>query len=70
MKTMACKELGGICEKKLSAESWDEMVKTMTKHVTENHPNTAKDMEKMHNEDPEKWGEEMKPRWEAVAETN
>ena len=46
------------------------MVSVMTKHVMENHPDTAKQMEKMHNEDPEKWGKEMKPKWEATPETN
>jgi predicted small metal-binding protein len=65
MKTMTCKELGGTCDQKLSAASWDEMVKTMTKHVIDNHPDTAKSMEKMHNEDPKKWGREMKPKWDA-----
>ena len=27
MKTMTCRELGGTCDQKLSASSWDEMVK-------------------------------------------
>lgn len=66
MKTMTCRELGGVCDKKLSANSWDDMVKMMTQHVMENHPDTAKEMEKMHNENPEKWGSEMKPKWEAA----
>lgn len=68
MKTMTCKELGGSCDQKLSAESWDEMVSVMTKHVIENHPETARDMEKMHNEDPEAWGKEMKPKWDNAVE--
>jgi predicted small metal-binding protein len=68
MKTMTCKSLGGPCEQKLSAGSWDEMVQTMTKHVMEKHPDTAKAMEKMHNEDPKKWGRETKPKWEATPE--
>ena len=29
MKTMTCKGLGGPCDQKLSAGSWDEMVQTM-----------------------------------------
>jgi hypothetical protein len=45
------------------------MVKTMTKHVMENNPDTAKQMEKMHAEDPKTWGGEMKPKWEAIPET-
>ena len=68
MKTMTCKELGGTCDKKLSAGSWDEMVTTMTKHVMANHPDVAKQMEKMHKEDPKKWGKETKPKWDAAPE--
>jgi predicted small metal-binding protein len=38
MKTMTCRELGGTCDKPLSASSWTDIVKVMTKHVMENHP--------------------------------
>jgi len=41
MKTMSCKDLGGTCDQKLSAESWDEMVGLMVKHVTEKHPDES-----------------------------
>jgi hypothetical protein len=68
MKTMTCKELGGVCEQKLSAETWDEMVHAMTKHVVEEHPDVAKAMEKMHKEDPKKWVRETKPKWDATPE--
>lgn len=66
MKTLTCKELGGECDEKISATSWDEMVEKMTKHVMDTHPDTAKKMEEMHAEDPEKWGKEMKPKFEAA----
>ncbi|HET7812741.1 MAG TPA: DUF1059 domain-containing protein [Candidatus Baltobacteraceae bacterium] len=69
MKTMQCKDLGGACDEPLSANSWDEMVQVMTKHVMQNHPDVAKDMEKMHNDDPEKWGRETKPKWDAAPES-
>ncbi|MCE9643057.1 MAG: hypothetical protein K8Q97_01885 [Candidatus Andersenbacteria bacterium] len=68
MKKMICKELGGTCDKELTAQSWDEMVGKMTTHVMENHPDVAKDMEKMHAADSQKWGAEMKPKWEAAPE--
>jgi len=45
------------------------MVQTMTKHVMERHPDTAKAMEEMHNADPKKWGRETKPKWEATPDT-
>jgi predicted small metal-binding protein len=48
MKTMTCRELGGACDQKLSAETWGEMVEKMTEHVMDEHPDVAKKMEKMH----------------------
>jgi predicted small metal-binding protein len=66
MKALTCKELGGKCDQRLTANSWGEMVKVMTKHVMDNHPDVAKAMEKMHKEDPEKWGREMRPKWQAA----
>jgi hypothetical protein len=52
----------------LTAGSWDEMVQVMTKHVMEKHPDTTRAMEQMYNEDPRRWGREMKPKWEATRE--
>jgi predicted small metal-binding protein len=66
VKTLTCRQLGGTCDTQLSAASWKEMVSVMTKHVMEKHPDVAKQMERMHNEDPEKWGKEMKPKWDAA----
>jgi len=68
MKTMTCKELGGKCDHALSAGSWDEMVRVMTNHVMEKHPDVAKEMEKGHNQDPQRWGRETKPKWDAAPE--
>jgi predicted small metal-binding protein len=68
MKTLTCRELGGTCDQNLSANSWDEMVQKMTKHVMEKQPDVAKEMEKMHNEDPKKWGREMKPKFDNAQE--
>ncbi len=66
MKTMTCRELGGKCDQRLSADSWEAMVKAMTKHVMAQHPDLAKDMEKMHNQDPKRWSREMRPKWDAA----
>jgi predicted small metal-binding protein len=68
MKTMTCKDLGGACDQEISASSWDEMVQKMSKHVIEKNPDVAKEMEKMHNEDPKKWGREMKPKFDNTQE--
>ena len=42
------------------------MVRLIAKHVLANHPDVAKQMEQMHNEDPQKWGRETKPKWDAA----
>ena len=34
----------------------------------EKYKDVANDMEKMHNEDPQKWGGEMKPKFYATVE--
>ena len=68
MKTMTCRELGGKCDQKLTADSWDEMVKKMTAHVMEKHPDVAEAMKQMYEQDPHKWGKEMKPKWDAAPE--
>ena len=68
MKTLTCRDLGGSCDQKLSANTWDEMVQKMTKHVMENHPDVARQMENMHKQDPNKWGREMKPKFDNAQE--
>jgi hypothetical protein len=68
VKQLTCRELGGTCDEKLSADSWDQMVMTMTKHVMAKHPDVAKQMEALHKSDPTKWGREMKPKWDAAPE--
>jgi hypothetical protein len=42
------------------------MVKAMTKHVMAQHPDLAKDMEKMHSQHPKRWSSEMRPKWDAA----
>ncbi len=64
MRTMKCSELGGTCDEELYADTWSEMVETMSDHVIKYHPNTAKKMERMHEEDPEQWGRVYKMRWD------
>lgn len=35
MKTMTCKQLGGACEQKLSANTFDELAMLVSKHARE-----------------------------------
>jgi predicted small metal-binding protein len=68
MKTMTCKELGGKCGAKLTANTWEEMVQKMTHHVMERHPDVAEKMKEMHDQDPKRWSAETKPKWDKAAE--
>ncbi|AXC12717.1 hypothetical protein ACPOL_3430 [Acidisarcina polymorpha] len=70
MKTTNCKDLGGVCDHELTASSWDEIVKLMYKHVMENHPELANEMEAQHEKDPHAWGNEMKPNWDKAKEVS
>lgn len=68
MKSLKCKDLGGKCDFEIKADNWDEAVKKMTAHVMDKHPDVAEKMKKMHEQDPKKWGREMKPKWDAAPE--
>jgi hypothetical protein len=58
--------MGGPCDVELSAETREEMVQKMTKHVLDNHPETAKAMEAQHERDPEEWGMQFRRTWDAT----
>jgi hypothetical protein len=45
------------------------MVQAMTKRVMDEHPDVAKELEKMFKEDTKTWGKEKTPKWEAALET-
>ena len=68
VKSLTCREMGGACDQKISANSWNELVQKLSKHVAENHPEVAKQMEEMHSKDPKMWGAANKPKWEAATE--
>jgi hypothetical protein len=44
-------------------------MKTMTRDVLEKHPDVAKKMEQMHNQEPKQSGSEMRPKWDATADS-
>jgi predicted small metal-binding protein len=66
VKTLTCEALGGACDQKLSADTWDEMVKVMATHVMERHPAVTQQMKAMHERDPQEWARMAKPKWDAA----
>ncbi len=77
MKTMTCKQLGGVCDKEFHAESFEELVEVIKKHgmemyVTgdEEHIKVISEMMELMN-DPEamkKWLENKKKEFDELSE--
>ncbi|MEO5635136.1 MAG: hypothetical protein ABIS26_02315 [Candidatus Paceibacterota bacterium] len=65
MKTITCKEMGGICITPLSANSYNEMIAAGMAHLKMAHPEMAADIEKMPKDDPmiKKWEEDFARTW-------
>jgi predicted small metal-binding protein len=69
VKTITCTQLGGNCYQKLSAYTWEEMVKVIAKHFTDRHPKElARELQKANTKDPLEWAVKMKPKWDAAPE--
>lgn len=77
MKTMTCKQLGGACNKKLRAETWDEMQQKSKDHAMEMleqgdeaHLRAMKEMKELMSQ-PEamvEWFEKKKKEFEEIPE--
>lgn len=77
MKTMTCKQLGGACDKKFKAETFQEIAELSKKHGTEMfkqgdeaHLKAMQEMSEMMN-DPEamkQWMEEKRQEFESLPE--
>ncbi|MFH1587474.1 MAG: DUF1059 domain-containing protein [Candidatus Diapherotrites archaeon] len=77
MKTMTCKQLGGVCDKEFHAESFEELAEVIKKHGMERyvigdgeHIKVINEMMELMN-DPEamkKWIESKKKEFDALPE--
>ncbi|MBD3616445.1 MAG: DUF1059 domain-containing protein [Gracilimonas sp.] len=77
MKTMTCKQLGGACDKKFKAETFQEIAELSKKHGTEMfkqgdeaHLEAMQEMSEMMN-DPEamkQWMDEKRQEFESLPE--
>lgn len=70
MKTMTCRQMGGMCDTPIQASSMDEMLSKGMKHLEEAHPEMAADIKKMDPKDPMMvaWSEKFKADYEAIPE--
>ena len=63
MKTMTCRQMGGPCDDKISANSPDEMMKKGMEHAEKNHPDLAKKMKEMSPEERKDWNHSFMKAW-------
>jgi hypothetical protein len=65
MKTITCRQMGGMCDEPLSGNSYDDIMKVGWDHVIAAHPQMAKDIEAMPKDDPMmiKWDQDFRKTW-------
>ena len=74
MKTMTCKQLGGVCDKEFHAKTFEEMVEMSKKHGMEMYKKgdeeAMNDMKKLMNnpKDMKEWKERKKKEFDALPE--
>lgn len=68
---MTCREMGGMCDEAMSANTSDEMMEAGMKHLAEKHPEMAASIEAMPKDDPQMvaWYEKFMKDWAATPET-
>jgi hypothetical protein len=68
MKTLTCREMGGMCDEPISAETYDQMIANGMIHIEAAHPEMAASIKSMSKDDPlmVKWEEDFKKTWEAA----
>ena len=72
MKTLTCREMGGMCDEAMSASTSDEMIGNGMKHIEAAHPDMAASIKSMPKDDPKmvEWFKTFMEKWNAAPETN
>ncbi len=65
MKTITCREMGGMCDAPISANTYDEMMMMGMAHLEQAHPEMAADVKAMPKDDPKmvQWEMDSKKMW-------
>lgn len=68
MKTMTCRQMGGMCDTKVNGASVDEMIGNGMKHVEAAHPEMAASIKSMPKDAPLmiEWQEKFMKEWAAT----
>jgi predicted small metal-binding protein len=72
MKTMTCRDMGGPCDYKMTAETAEEMIKKGNKHVTmvkdDAHMKIAEQMKSMSDVENKNWNNMFMKKWNMLKE--
>lgn len=70
---MMCKDMGGPCDEKISAETPEEMMKEGKKHIMnatdKAHMEIARQMDMMTPEENKEWEKMFRKKWNATKES-
>ena len=70
MKTMTCRQMGGMCDESIQAANMEEMMNKGMAHLEVAHPEMAASVKAMPKDDPKmvEWSEKFKADFEALPE--
>ena len=68
MKTLTCKQLGGVCDFKMTAATEGEMMQMGWKHAAEAHPERMEQTKNASQEEMEQGKANFHKIWEATPE--
>lgn len=66
MKTITCRAMGGMCDEKLTADTYEGMMEVGMAHAQAMHPEMAENIKKMPKDDPlmVAWEKDFMKTWE------
>ncbi len=65
MKTITCRQMGGMCDEPISGNTPEELIGVGMEHLKVAHPDMAKNVESMPSDHPAmvKWNEDFQKTW-------
>ena len=72
MKTMTCRQMGGMCDEALTAGTSDEMMAEGMVHLESAHPEMAASIKAMPKDDPQmmEWGKKFSADWASTPDNS
>ncbi len=71
MKTITCRQMGGMCDEPISGNTPDELMGVGMKHLEVAHPDMAASVKAMPKDDPKmvEWGTQFQKTWDETPDS-